>query len=162
MTELTDLRRAGAELRAAALALNAAHETETSPLSADRLDALLAEAVAAPALPDGSAFVLAFDEAADYDSVNYRWFRDRHPRFVYVDRIIVAPAQRGRGVARRLYAAVFEAARDSGRDLVACEVNAEPPNPVSDAVHAALGFRVAGQGASAPGKRVRYMLRDLS
>ncbi len=47
---------------------------------------------------------------------------------------------RGRGVARALYEAVFADARAAGLPLVCCEVNVEPPNPVSDAFHAALGF----------------------
>ncbi len=43
------------------------------------------------------ALLLAFDQAADYDSPNFLWFRERFPRFVYVDRIVVAGEARGRG-----------------------------------------------------------------
>jgi predicted GNAT superfamily acetyltransferase len=43
------------------------------------------------------AFLLALDQDADYDSPNFRWFSARYPRFVYVDRIVVASAARGRG-----------------------------------------------------------------
>jgi predicted GNAT superfamily acetyltransferase len=159
MTEtLTDLGSADPAARAAALALNAAHETETAPLDAGRLETLLAMACAAPALADGRAFLLAFDEAARYDSPNFLWVTARFPRVVYVDRVIVAPELRRRGLARALYGAVLDIAEARGAPVV-CEVNAVPPNPGSDAFHAALGFTEIGRGAPAPGKKVRYLAR---
>ena len=99
------------------------------------------------------AFLLAFDQAADYDSPNFLWFRDRTPRFVYVDRIVVAPAARGRGHARRLYDDLFAQARRAGHDQVVCEVNSEPANPASDAFHAALGFSEVGRATIHGGPR---------
>ena len=90
------------------------------------------------------AFLLAFDQDAHYDSPNFLWFRARYPRFVYVDRIVVAIAARGRGYARRLYDDLFEHAAAAGHDRVVCEVNTQPPNPASDAFHAALGFVEVG------------------
>jgi len=50
---------------------------------------------------------------------------------VYLDRIITAP----RAVPPRVLRAAA-----AGHVRVGCEVNAEPPNPGSDAFHAALGF----------------------
>jgi hypothetical protein len=38
---------------------------------------------------------LAFDQHARYDSPNFLWFGARYPRFVYVDRIVVAASARG-------------------------------------------------------------------
>jgi predicted GNAT superfamily acetyltransferase len=64
-------------------------------------------------------------------------------------------------VGRQLYAALFEAARASGRSRIACEVNRVPPNPGSDAFHAHMGFAPVGEGSPAPGKTVRYLLRSL-
>ena len=156
--ELVDLRESGAALRRRVLALNAAHEAETSPLDAPRLDAMLAECCAAPARPDGGAFLIAFAEGAAYDSPNYGWVAARHPRFVYVDRIVVAPDLRGAGVGRALYETVFALARARAVPVL-CEVNLRPPNPGSDAFHAALGFTEAGRARLAPGKDVRYLLR---
>lgn len=159
---LADLRDAGPELMEAALRLNRRHEAETSPLTAAQLSGMCAAAFAAPALPDGAGFLLAFDEGADYESRNFLWFRARYSRFVYIDRVIVDPAARGQGVARRLYAALYAAARASGRDLVACEVNVAPPNAPSLAFHAREGFAAVAEGDLLPGKRVAYMLRRLS
>ncbi len=105
---------------------------------------------------------MAFDQDADYDSPNYLWFRERYPRFVYVDRIVVAPAVRKRGLANRLYEDLFEAAIDAGHERVVCEVNSDPPNPASDAFHAALGFVEVGQASIHGGaKTVRYLARPL-
>lgn len=45
------------------------------------------------------AGMLAMDQDADYASPNFQRFRARYPRFVYVDRIVVAQSARGRGYA---------------------------------------------------------------
>lgn len=142
-------------------ALNEAHAEQTSPLTPEALAGMCRAGFAAWAPGDGSAVLIAFDETADYASPNFRWFRDRYTRFVYVDRIVVAPHRRGDGMARQLYEALFEAARASGRGHVACEVNRVPPNPASDAFHARMGFAPVDEGSPAPGKTVRYLLRPL-
>ncbi len=106
------------------------------------------------------AFLLAFDQHAGYASPNFAWFRERYPRFVYVDRIAVAAEARGRGHARRLYGDLFRRAAAAGHTRVACEVNAYPPNPASEALHASLGFAEVGRAVLRDGARtVRYLLR---
>jgi uncharacterized protein len=108
------------------------------------------------------AFLLAFDQDAHYDSPNFIWFRARYPRFVYVDRIVVDSTARGRGCARRLYDDLFEHAVRAGHDRVVCEVNSTPPNPASDAFHAALGFVEVGTASVYDGNRtVSYLSREL-
>lgn len=157
-----DLKTAGAEIRADVVRLNAAVEEKTSVLDAAGLDRLLAASVFAPTILDETgqvlAFLLGFAPGADYSSPNYLWFCGRLARFAYVDRVVVAEAARGRGLARRLYDrfAAFATARDLGP--LTCEVNSDPPNPGSDAFHAALGFTVMGEGSPAPGKVVRYLV----
>jgi len=157
-------REPGPEIDAGAiLALNRAHEAQTSPLDAAGLAALLREAFMVGLREGGrAAFLIALDEAARYDSPNFRWFRERSARFVYVDRVVVAPEMRGRGLARSLYAELFDRAGEAGHVLVGCEVNLEPPNPGSLAFHAALGFRELGRGRPAGrDKRVAYLGRSL-
>jgi predicted GNAT superfamily acetyltransferase len=156
---LTNLRGAPEALLATVLTLNNDHAEMTSELDAARLAAMIGAARLARAAVDGAAFVIVFDEGAAYDSPNFLWFRERCARFLYVDRIVVSPAARGRGLARALYGEVFAAALASGRDRVVCEVNHVPPNPVSDAFHAALGFTESGRGSPAPSKVVRYLER---
>jgi len=152
-----------AQDEAAVLALNNAHAEELSWLEPERLTQLIGEAFFARKIGALDAFILAFDQAADYDSPNFLWFRQRYPRFVYVDRIVVAASARGRGLARAIYEELFAAAAKAGHTMVCCEVNAEPPNPASDAFHASLGFREVGDATIHGGtKSVRYFLRDLA
>jgi predicted GNAT superfamily acetyltransferase len=141
----------------AVLALNNAHAQELSWLEPEKLAHMVAQASLVCRIGNLGAFLLTFDQDADYDSENFLWFRARYPRFVYVDRIVVAPDARGHGYARRLYGHLFEHAAREGHDRVVCEVNAEPPNPASDAFHAALGFTEIGSAAIQGGaKTVRY------
>jgi predicted GNAT superfamily acetyltransferase len=46
---------------------------------------------------------------------------------------------------------------------IVCEVNLDPPNPASDAFHAALGFAEVGTAVIDNGdKTVRYLSRRLA
>jgi uncharacterized protein len=144
------------------LALNNAHAQELSWLERARLLHMVAQAFLARRIGNLDAFLLAFDQDADYDSPNFLWFRARYPRFVYVDRIVVAASARGRGCASRLYRDLFEQAERASHERVVCEVNISPPNPASDAFHAALGFVEVGSASVHEGnKTVRYLSRAL-
>lgn len=157
MNEFPEICRIAREDEPAILALNNEHARELSWLDAERLSFLLGQAFHARRIGRLEAFLMTFDQTADYDSPNYLWFRERYPRFVYVDRVVVAKSARGKGHARRLYADLFAGAARSGHEVVTCEVNSEPPNPASDAFHAALGFREVGEAAIHGGtKSVRY------
>ncbi len=144
----------------ALLALNNAHAAELSWLRAERMRDLAAFAFRATRIGT-EALLLAFDQDAPYDSPNFLWFRDRFPRFVYVDRVVVAPRARGQGHARRLYADLIAHARAHHHDRIVCEINADPPNPASDAFHAALGFEPVGTAHLTNGKIVTYYSRAL-
>lgn len=160
--EMTDPVPIQPESVPAILALNNMFAVELSLLDRDRLEMLLREAFYARCLGGAEGFLIAFDPNAAYDSPNFGWFRDRYERFVYVDRLAVAPHRRGGGLARRLYADLLRHAAAAGHDRVGCEVNAEPPNPASDALHAALGFTLVGAASLAgSGKTVRYLTRQL-
>lgn len=140
------------------LALNNDHAQELSWLEPPRLEYLVSEAFLARRIGNVDAFLLAFDQDARYDSPNFEWFRARYLRFVYVDRIVVAASARGRGYARRLYCDLFERAIRTGHRRVVCEVNSVPPNPASDAFHAALGFVEVGTASVYNASRtVRYL-----
>jgi predicted GNAT superfamily acetyltransferase len=144
------------------LALNNAHAVELSWLEPPRLAHLVGEAFLAERIGQADALLLAFDQNADYDSPNFLWFRERFPRFVYVDRIVVADGARGRGHARRLYQILFGRARAAGHERVGCEVNSNPSNPASDAFHADLDFVAVGTGEIHGGeKTVTYLARAL-
>jgi predicted GNAT superfamily acetyltransferase len=146
---------------AAVLALNNSHSLELGQTDQERLGRSLSAATVAIVIgPVGQpdAFLIAFDHTVPAQGPNHAWFLGRRPRFLYVDRICVLPQARKRGLARALYSAVLAEAARRGTPLVCCEVNSEPPNPGSDAFHAALGFSEVGR-AFLPdrGKSVRYL-----
>ena len=100
MTTISTIDRA---VQPAVLALNNMHAEELSWLEPAQLSHLVTQAFYARRIGKLEAFLLAFDQDADYDSPNFLWFKKRYPRFVYVDRIAVAESARGRGHARLLY-----------------------------------------------------------
>ena len=145
------------------LAINTECEDQLWPATAAELRAMIGMAYRAVLTDDRQAMLIAFDERAPYDSPNFHWFQARYPRFVYVDRIAVSAAARGRGVARNLYEALMDAARADGHSVLCAEVYAEPPNPQSDAFHDAMGFVEVGRAVvpDRGGKTVRYLARPL-
>ena len=162
MTESLPIEAVQATDEAAVLVLNNENAAELSWLEPQELSALISTSFSASRIGDIEAFLLTFDQTATYDSPNFLWFRERYPSFVYVDRIVVAASARGRGHARRLYEDLFARAAAAGHDIVTCEVNLDPPNPGSDAFHAALGFREVGEAVIHGGKKaVRYYAKQL-
>ena len=140
-------------------ALNQANGRELSFMEAAHFEALLSRARFARVLDPEAAFLLAFDQPPTTDSPNFAWVRQHYPEALYIDRIAVAPHARRQGVARRLYEDLFQEAAAQGFPQIACEINADPPNPASDAFHAALGFKPVGEARlEGRGKTVRYYL----
>ena len=146
-------------------ALNAANEPEVGPLDDDRFRLFVAEAARFRVVDlDGevAGLFVALTEGVAYGSPNYRWFADRHPRFAYVDRIALAPALRGLGVADALYGELEGWAASTGRPVLCAEVNVVPPNPRSMRFHERRGFAVVGELAPYGGdERVAMVERPL-
>jgi uncharacterized protein len=145
------------------LALNRASERETSPMTRDGLKAYLDAAFHLGLRDDGrAAFLIALSEASQHDGVNFAWFRTRYPRFVYIDRIVVADAARGQGHAKSLYAELTAKAIAAGHTMLCCEVNIDPPNEASLKFHAAMGFAEVGRATfEDTGKSVAYLAKTL-
>ncbi len=130
----------------ALLALNNAATPAVPTATEDELAALLEASDFGFAVGDELlGFVLGFAPGSDYQSPNYRWFEARGIDHLYVDRIVVAEAARGRSIGRLLYERVIGLAREQGRREVTCEVNLDPPNPGPLAFHDRMGFREVGQ-----------------
>jgi uncharacterized protein len=129
--------------------LNDDEVPRVSPLGVDGLREHLPRCdLAVVALDEAQAlagFVLALAPGSDYASANYRYFEERGTSHLYVDRIVVAPSHRRRGVAASLYDAVERRARATGRSEVTCEVNLRPANEGSMAFHRERGFAEVGR-----------------
>ena len=156
---MTDITNLSDQSSTALNALNNAFAKETSFLDEAEWARLTGMARFAFATPD--AFILAFDQDADYDSPNFLWFRDRYERFAYIDRIVVAAQAHGLGLGRALYEKLFDAARAAGYPCIVAEVNVNPPNPGSLAFHARMGFEPVGEVTFSREKTVRYFARTL-
>jgi len=91
-----------------------------------------------------AGFVISLGSGADYQSPNYTWFDRELQNFLYIDRIMVHPQFRRRGVARLIYQELERRARANGVTSLCCEVNLMPPNPESLALHLSLGFVQVG------------------
>ncbi len=143
------------------LALNNSHAVELSWVEKQHFEYMILNAVYARGVAPAKAFLIAFDQTALYDNVNFLWFRARYEHFIYVDRIVVDSAFRGQGAARALYEDLFELARSQRQSLIVCEVNADPPNPASHIFHKRLGFKHVGESLIPSGKRVQYLAKHI-
>jgi predicted GNAT superfamily acetyltransferase len=143
------------------IALGNANQAETGPLDEVRLTSLVAASYLSHVARPDLGFLISFIPTSPYDSPNFAWFVERMVNFVYIDRIVVAAHARGQGIARRFYEGLFATAQVEGYEQVVCEVNSDPPNPVSDQFHAALGFAPVGQATLSNDKSVTYLSRTL-
>ena len=92
-----------------------------------------------------SGALIALWPGTTYASSYYRWFNEHHADFLYIDRVMIDATTRKGGHGRRLYADIESFARAEGARHLACEVNSQPPNPISMRFHEALGFRPVGE-----------------
>ena len=163
MTMIRDAQRSDF---AAILALNDESVHFLSPLSAERLEALHRSAAYHKVVDiDGeiAAFLLAFREGAPYDSPNYLWFVERYPRFLYVDRIVVAPKHRGGGFGAMLYDDIATFAARNSVPWLTCEFDIDPPNPGSMRFHERMAFSEVGTQTIGDGrKRVSLQAKPIA
>src|SRR5690606_8537982 len=140
------------------LALNNAAGAAILPLDAARLRCFFETAeYFRVAERDGAmaGFLVAFGSDVPHDSANFRWFRERNPEFLYIDRIVVASRRRGGGVGRAFYADVQSYAELRYPQLT-CEVFLEHGSDPALLFHGSFGFREVGQHVvEADGRKLR-------
>lgn len=91
-----------------------------------------------------SGFLLAIGSGAPYRNDNFEWFSKAYPRFVYIDRVVVASTARGLRLGSLLYEDLFSHARSNAIPLLTCEYNIIPPNEPSRLFHEKFGFKEKG------------------
>jgi len=107
-------------------------------------------------------FLLAMEQGANYQSLNYQWFSRRYESFLYVDRIVVAADHAGAGLGAALYKDLIESTGYSA-PVLTCEVNLRPANTPSIEFHKKLGFKQIGTQDTEGGKKtVSLMARELT
>lgn len=100
-----------------------------------------------------AGFLLVLDPAADYASPNFLWFKKHYKTFVYIDRIIVAPEARRKGIAFRLYKDLEMFTKKRGITIMTCEYNLRPKNEESRLFHQKYGFEEVGTQETENGKK---------
>ena len=136
------------------LALNNASTPHVNALTAAEFAWLLTEAdYTRVAELNGTlaGFVIAIRAGTSYWSGNYAWFAERYEEFIYLDRVVVAPAARRHGVGRALYEDLIEFASRSW-SRITLEVNIQPPNPGSMLFHERMNFQRVGSRVYAGGE----------
>lgn len=91
-----------------------------------------------------AGFLMAMREGKAYDGINYKWFENAYPHFLYIDRVVLSPKFHKMGLGSKLYAYVFDYAKETHAAYVTAEIDIAPPNPVSLAFHKAKGFTEVG------------------
>lgn len=108
-----------------------------------------------------AGFLIALREGSDYQSPNYRWFGERYPAFLYIDRIVIANAYRRHGLGHIFYCDVTSYAEVRVPKL-ACEVFLEPHDDVIVLFHGTYGFQEVGQQRMGrPGRQVSLLAKNL-
>jgi uncharacterized protein len=141
------------------LALNEESVEVLAPLTRERLDKLHRTASLHWVIEEGDrvvGFVMAFREGIAHDSVNYLWFAERYPKFLYIDRVVVGSDARRIGAGTQLYEQLFAWARAGGVETVTAEFDIDPPNPASARFHAKFGFHEIGR------QIVPYGMKEVS
>jgi predicted GNAT superfamily acetyltransferase len=145
-------------------ALNLAEVQHTSAMDVARLAELNAISCYHKVASVGgivAAFLLAMCNGSPYKNDNFEWFSEKYARFIYVDRVVVSSASRGRRLGSLLYEDVFHHARSNAIPLVTCEYNIVPPNEPSRLFHDKFGFKEQGTQWVANGtKRVSLQVAE--
>ena len=105
-------------------------------------------------------FLLVLPSGLDYQSLNYKWFTERYSDFAYIDRIAVSSKYRGLGIGKSLYLDLERSLDEY--NMIACEFNIEPPNPISKKFHESLNYKNVGfQFTENNTKKVSLMVKNI-
>jgi predicted GNAT superfamily acetyltransferase len=105
-------------------------------------------------------YVIAYLDTDAYDGEEFNWFKRHFIGFLYIDQVAVAQAARRAGVGARLYHFLERRARERALTSLTCEVNLEPPNPVSVAFHTRQRFVEVGTLATSDGRTVSLRRKE--
>ena len=146
------------------LALNNAAGPAILPLDSNRLQSFYERAeYFRVAERDGTlaGFLIGMGDASDHDSSNFRWFRERHSEFFYIDRIVVASRRRGGGVGRAFFADAQSYA-ELRYPQMACEVLLQGGTDPVMLFHGTFGFHEVGQNVMPEtGLRASMLMKHL-
>ena len=107
-------------------------------------------------------YALAFNSNAPYDGEEFGFFQQTMAQpFIYIDQVATQLEFRRTGMGSSIYDAIEKGARLSKASALCCEVNINPPNPVSFAFHRSRGFRQSGTLTTTDGRVVALLAKDV-
>jgi len=146
------------------LAINKAGRPGVSLLTQAELDMLCAgesHCHVAACAREVVGYVITYTDTDSYDGEEFNWFKHNFARFLYIDQIAIARSARGAGVGSQVYRYLEQRAREQARPSLVCEVNLEPPNPVSLAFHTRQCFVEIATLATSDGRTVSLRRKEL-
>lgn len=160
----TNIRTARQQDFEAILAINAEGQPGVSALTYSELISALASGSVWVAVGTAglAGYLIAYRSDAVYGGEEFAWFQSRYSPFLYIDQVAVAEQHRRAAVGFQLYQKAENAAREQGVSLLVCEVNLDPPNPVSLAFHTRNDFREVGILDTQDGRKVTLLLKRLA
>ena len=88
-------------------------------------------------------FIICMREGSIYESENYKFFKQRLKKFLYVDRVAIDERHRRSGLGKEIYEDIFAHASNDNLPI-ALEVNTQPINQPSLNFHEKMGFEKVG------------------
>jgi predicted GNAT superfamily acetyltransferase len=146
------------------LAINEAGHPGVSPLTLAELAATCAGGLhchVAELDREVAGYVITYTDADVYDGEEFNWFKRSFARFLYIDQIAIARSARRAGVGSQIYHRLEQRAREQALTSLVCEVNLDPPNPVSLAFHTRQSFVEVETLATADGRTVSLRRKEL-
>ena len=101
-------------------------------------------------------FVICLRENTNYQSINFKFFKKRHKKFFYIDRIAIANKYQSSGIGSNLYNKLLLIKNEFNIPICA-EVNIHPPNEISINFHRKHGFSEITESTIKEGYSVVYM-----
>ena len=99
-------------------------------------------------------YIITYRADQEYDGDEFNWFKQNFSDFLYIDQIAIAASARRLQVGTQLYRHIEQVAQELELTSLVCEVNLEPPNPMSLSFHSRQGFGEVGTMATQDGRRV--------
>jgi len=99
-----------------------------------------------------AGFLIALTPGKNYNSINYKWFENKYEKFMYIDRIVIAPSYQNNGFGTALYNDLSNFSKTNISNIT-CEVNIMPPNKESMLFHTKYGFKQIGTQFTDSGKK---------
>ena len=107
-------------------------------------------------------YIIGYTADDMYDGEEFAWFKGKFPQFLYIDQIAIAPSARSQGIGAQFYTHAASFCLEQQFPMIVCEVNLDPPNPISLKFHTRIGFRELEVLKVSDGRTVSLLQKSLS